>query len=96
MRPAYDLIVFDWDGTLFDSVGWIVDCIQRAALASDRAVPSEQAARSVIGLSLQQAMAALYPGSNEVEMQRFVATTAPSTTRPRALPCRSSRACRSC
>ncbi|GAB6048570.1 HAD-IA family hydrolase [Methyloparacoccus murrellii] len=73
MRPAYDLIVFDWDGTLFDSVGWIVDCIQRAALASDRAVPSEQAARSVIGLSLQQAMAALYPGSNEVEMQRFVA-----------------------
>lgn len=63
MRDRFDLLVFDWDGTLFDSIGWIVECLQRAALECDLALPSEAAARSVIGLGLHEAMARLYPGS---------------------------------
>ena len=63
MRERYDLLVFDWDGTLFDSISWIVECLQQAARATGLAIPDEQAARAVIGLSLHQAMQTLYPGS---------------------------------
>ncbi|MFM8444003.1 MAG: HAD-IA family hydrolase [Methylococcus sp.] len=72
MKDRYDLLIFDWDGTLFDSIGWIVACLQQAARASGFAVPSDAAARSVIGLSLPQAMQTLYPGSSEDMAQRLV------------------------
>lgn len=64
MKDRFDLLVFDWDGTLFDSIGWIVECLQRAALESGLEVPSEAAAKSVIGLGLHEAVATLYPGSS--------------------------------
>lgn len=60
MRNRFDLLVFDWDGTLFDSVGWIVECIQRAAYDCGFAVPTEREAKSVIGLGLHEAMEALF------------------------------------
>lgn len=62
MKDRFDLLVFDWDGTLINSIQWIVECIQKSALACGCAVPSEAAARSVIGLSLDRAMAELFPG----------------------------------
>lgn len=62
MKDRFDLLVFDWDGTLFDSIEWIVHCVQKAALACGCAVPSAATARSVIGLSLDGAMAELFPG----------------------------------
>jgi phosphoglycolate phosphatase len=52
MKDRYDALIFDWDGTLFDSIGWIVACLQHAARESGFAVPTDAAARSVIGLSL--------------------------------------------
>jgi phosphoglycolate phosphatase len=72
MKDRFDLLVFDWDGTLFNSIEWIVDCIQRAALACDCAAPSEATARSVIGLSLDGAMAELFPGVVGPTAQRLV------------------------
>ncbi len=63
MKDRFDLLVFDWDGTLFDSIGWIVECLQRAAEASGLPIPSDTAAKSVIGLSIQEAMDALCPGA---------------------------------
>lgn len=63
MNQRYDLLIFDWDGTLVDSITWIVKCMQHAARASGFEVPTDHAARSVIGLSLHQAMQMLYPGS---------------------------------
>lgn len=65
MKDRYELVVFDWDGTLFDSVGWIVESIQQAARACGAAVPEAGAAREVIGLSLSEAMAALFPGLDD-------------------------------
>jgi phosphoglycolate phosphatase len=62
MKDRFDLLVFDWDGTLFDSVDWIVDCLKQAAEDRGLPIPSDEAARSVIGLNLQGAMDALYPG----------------------------------
>jgi phosphoglycolate phosphatase len=63
MKDRFDLLVFDWDGTLFDSIGWIVECLRRAAEDCRLPIPGETAAKSVIGLGLLEAMQALYPGS---------------------------------
>jgi phosphoglycolate phosphatase len=52
----FDLIVFDWDGTLFDSTALIVRCIQDACRDIGAAVPSDNAAAYVIGLGLQDAL----------------------------------------
>jgi len=65
MKLKYDLVVFDWDGTLMDSEARIVDCMQRAAADLEVAVPSRAEARDIIGLGLQQAVARLFPGADE-------------------------------
>jgi phosphoglycolate phosphatase len=57
----YDLIAFDWDGTLFDSTGLIVRCIQDAVRDVGGTVPTHQAASYVIGLGLMQALAHAAP-----------------------------------
>jgi phosphoglycolate phosphatase len=62
MKDRFELLVFDWDGTLCNSIGWIVRCIQQAALTCGVPVPSDEAARSVIGLRTDVAMLELFPG----------------------------------
>jgi phosphoglycolate phosphatase len=62
VRPRrFDLIAFDWDGTLFDSTRIIVRCIQRAVVDVGGAMPSDKAAAYVIGLGLAQALARAAP-----------------------------------
>ena len=56
MNRRFDLIVFDWDGTLFDSTALIVRCIQEACRDIGAAVPSDSDAAYVIGLGLQDAL----------------------------------------
>jgi phosphoglycolate phosphatase len=58
-RKQFDLIVFDWDGTLMDSTATIVKCIQSAARDLGLSVPSDAAAAHVIGLGLSEAMQAV-------------------------------------
>jgi phosphoglycolate phosphatase len=61
-RPRrFDLIAFDWDGTLFDSTALIVRCIQYAVRDVGGTVPTDQAASYVIGLGLMQALAHAAP-----------------------------------
>jgi len=60
-RKQFDLIVFDWDGTLMDSTGTIVRCIQASARDLGLPVPDQRAASYVIGLGLQDAMEAVLP-----------------------------------
>lgn len=57
----FDLIAFDWDGTLFDSTAIIVRCIQEAVRDVGGTVPSRQAASYVIGMGLMQALAHAAP-----------------------------------
>ena len=57
----YDLVVFDWDGTLSDSTSVIVRCIQAAVLDVGGVKPSDDAASYVIGLGLMQALAHAAP-----------------------------------
>lgn len=61
MTKPYRLIVFDWDGTLMDSEARIVTCMQRAARDARVPVPSDGAARDIIGLGLNEAVARLFP-----------------------------------
>jgi phosphoglycolate phosphatase len=62
MRPRqFDLIAFDWDGTLFDSTALIVRCIQAAVTDVGGTVPSDTAASYVIGMGLMQALAHAAP-----------------------------------
>ena len=56
-RPRqFDLIVFDWDGTLFDSTTLIARCIQAACADLGVPVPSDEQASYVIGLGLIDAL----------------------------------------
>ena len=61
-RKQFDLIVFDWDGTLMDSTATIAACIQAAAKDLGLPVPDRKSASYVIGLGLQEAMQAVLPG----------------------------------
>ncbi len=61
-RPRrFDLIAFDWDGTLFDSTRMIARCIQAAVVDVGGAKPSEKDAAWVIGLGLAEALAKAAP-----------------------------------
>jgi len=68
----FQLIVFDWDGTLIDSEARIVNCM-RAAIA-DLQLPERTPGqlRNVIGLGLQEALATLYPEGDARVYQQLV------------------------
>ena len=57
-RP--ELIIFDWDGTLFNSVGQIVASLKFAADKFNQPL-TDEAAQSIIGLGLPEVMQALFP-----------------------------------
>jgi phosphoglycolate phosphatase len=70
MKDRFDLLIFDWDGTLVDSIDWIVYCVQTAAQRCNCPAPSPQAAKDIIGLSIQEAMNTLFPEvSSEIQQQ---------------------------
>jgi phosphoglycolate phosphatase len=71
-RTQFDLIVFDWDGTLMDSTATIVQCIQAAARDLGLPVPDKRAASHVIGLGLADAMAAAMPDIDAKYYPRIV------------------------
>ncbi len=57
----FDLIAFDWDGTLFDSTALITRCIQAAVTDVGGQPPTREAASYVIGMGLMQALAHAAP-----------------------------------
>jgi phosphoglycolate phosphatase len=65
----FDLIAFDWDGTLFDSTAIIVRSIQEAVRDVGGAVPTDEAAAWVIGMALPQALAHAAP---DVPREKYV------------------------
>lgn len=71
-KRQFDLIVFDWDGTLMDSTAAIVLCIQAAAQDLGLPVPSNEDAAHVIGLGLHEAMQSAMPGMDASLYPRMV------------------------
>jgi phosphoglycolate phosphatase len=68
----FDLIVFDWDGTLMDSAGAIVASIQAAARDMGLEPPPDARARHIIGLGLGDALRHVLP---ELEEGRYADLT---------------------
>ena len=67
MAKQYDLIVWDWDGTLADSTGMITRAIVKAAEQVGLSPLSVEQASSIIGLGLRESIASLYPHISEQE-----------------------------
>ncbi|NPA78851.1 MAG: HAD-IIIA family hydrolase [Gammaproteobacteria bacterium] len=57
------LIIFDWDGTLMDSVGLIVDAMRYAAEKHGLTV-TDEATKSIIGIALVDAFPILFPNDS--------------------------------
>lgn len=72
MRKKFDLLVFDWDGTLMDSAGAIVSAIQASCLDLGLPVPSAERARHIIGLGLTDALSHLLPELKAENYERLV------------------------
>ncbi len=73
MTKRYDLIVFDWDGTLIDSTAIIAGSIQAACRDLKLPVPDDETARHVIGLGLVQALRYAVPEAPEKMYESLVA-----------------------
>jgi phosphoglycolate phosphatase len=65
MQKPFDLIVFDWDGTLMDSEAHIVASMERAIHDLDLPRLEKSAIRNIIGLGLREAILSLYPAAND-------------------------------
>ena len=65
MNHKYKLLIFDWDGTLSDSVSRIAHCIQDAAVEHELKVPTFDEAANIIGLGLKEAISQLFPEADE-------------------------------
>ena len=63
------VVIFDWDGTVMDSIGKIVNSVRIAAERLSLPVPSEHAAKQIIGLSLDPAFKTLFPNSSATERE---------------------------
>jgi phosphoglycolate phosphatase len=57
----YQAIVFDWDGTVADSTGRIVESMQCAAKDFDLPFRNEYDVKQIIGLGLPEAIISLWP-----------------------------------
>jgi phosphoglycolate phosphatase len=73
MPKRFDLLVFDWDGTLMDSAAVIAGSIQAACRDLALPEPSDAAARHVIGLGLNEAISALLPEFDTADYPQFIA-----------------------
>lgn len=60
MRSPVKLVIFDWDGTLFNSVDQIVESLKYAAEKFEQPL-SNEAAKGVIGLGLPEVAEVLFP-----------------------------------
>lgn len=71
-RNRFDLIVFDWDGTLSDSTAHIAQSLQSACRDLKLPVPAADAARYVIGLGLRDALESVAPTLAPADYPRLV------------------------
>jgi phosphoglycolate phosphatase len=73
MTRRFDLLVFDWDGTLADSTSIIAQALQNACRDMGCAVPDDLAARYVIGLGLVDALRHVAPALDAQHYPRLSA-----------------------
>jgi phosphoglycolate phosphatase len=67
----YKLIIFDWDGTLVDSTGRIVDSMQHASVEVGLPTVPDTAVQNIIGLGLPEALRTVWPGIDASQMSEM-------------------------
>ena len=60
-----EVVIFDWDGTLVDSVEHIAESLHLASTALGYPALEREAYRDIIGLGIVEALQQLYPGISE-------------------------------
>lgn len=68
----YKLVVFDWDGTLLDSIATIVGCTQATLMELGLPPANEADIRSAIGLGIRETVNSFCPGCSEETFDRIV------------------------
>ena len=68
---AYQLVIFDWDGTVMDSTGRIIACMHQAGADLCLPVLEDDAVREIIGLGLPEALRTLYPCIGDRDLERM-------------------------
>lgn len=68
----FNLLVFDWDGTIVDSAAAIVLSLQEACKALNLPIPDDESARSIIGLGMREALFQVVPGITEDQFMPLV------------------------
>ena len=71
MQNDYKLLIFDWDGTLADSIGRIVTAMHIAAQRAGRPERDDEAVKGIIGLGLPEAILTLYPDMTPEQVVSF-------------------------
>lgn len=71
-KSNYKLLIFDWDGTLSNSVSRIVSCIQIAASEHHLPVPNFEQSANIIGLGLREAVNMLFPDADDQLVAKVV------------------------
>ncbi|MDH5388138.1 MAG: HAD-IA family hydrolase [Gammaproteobacteria bacterium] len=74
INMPYSLLVFDWDGTLIDSIEQITTSLQAASNIICNEPVTEEAARGVIGLGLQEAIKQLHPEKEQTLIEKMADT----------------------
>ncbi len=67
----YQLIIFDWDGTIIDSQAHIINSMQKAMADENLPMPRDDEVRHVIGLSLDSVILSLLPELNDTTVNRI-------------------------
>ncbi len=69
MKPSsnkkYTFVIFDWDGTLMDSTGRIISCMQTTAKIANLPIPTDKQVKSIIGLSMDSVLQTIFPTASK-------------------------------
>ena len=71
-KKCYQMIVFDWEGTLSDDFSFIFHSIVKEATENGWDSPPETQARQHVSLGLPKLVALLYPDANVVELNALL------------------------
>lgn len=63
-KAPYQLLIFDWDGTLMDSLAYIIHCVKLAAIEHELEPPAPAHVRNLIGLGVIDVMEKLFPSQS--------------------------------